>query len=441
MILDRSGAPLRSFDTSFTDVIGGTVRDGRYHIAGIGASPILHVLDEQGPPLDIPLAVNVPQNVRASAAFAPTAVLIGWASGTYLVAGYDGQVRMSRVTALAATPASATFPVAAAWDGSEFLLAFSPAVAFRVSSTGEQIGDAFALIADSTGNGLVFGSNGTSRLAVWSDILDSFTRDIVVRPVTTFSALAAAVVPPIVVSYSGEAAGDVQIARNAQGTLLAAWDDADRWLNTSAALDGGAAIPLQSIAGPDYTGWPAVAAGTRVFLVVWHHAALKAGPGRLLAKRFDFSGRDLDPQPIVLTTEATNSSTELMQFSQTPSIVFDGSTFFVVWAEKSDIYVIHLGEDGPIIDTHETGVGQPSFSPPIASARAVWTGSELFVAYGQVAPPNCDLCMPSAFLLAVRFDRSGARITPSPLGLTGFRPSSSLRRVRTMACSANFEPV
>jgi len=383
----------------------------------------LRSITQDGEVTDRVLPVLAPIDVQASAAFAPGAVLVAWSSGRYIIAGYDGSVLQNLTLPIANEPLRA---VAAGWDGSEFLTVISrgggannATIAFRIAFDGTLLTAPLTLPKPMFAT--TFAAGGAGQLIVWSEYREC-TLDIVALATQRFSALDAELTSTNLISFSGEAEGDIQIARGPRG-ILTVWDDADRWLRVSASFNGGPAITLQSTPGPDYIGWPAVAAGEHVFLVVWRHAALSGGPHRLLGKRFDFDGNDLDPQPMVVTSEGLSDLTELKNYPQTPSIGFDGSAFIVTWTERQDLYTIRVPESGSALDESETTLvgGGPTNA---RSPRALWTGNELLLGYTAEYGPLVVGAQSWSDLAAVRFDRFGAtlgQVPPPPiLSLVGY---------------------
>lgn len=413
-VLDRDGVPLRRVARTFALTVGAGAYGGQYYVVDAGSSITLRSIAHDGAVTDRVLqAVAVSPQRQMIAAFAPGAVLLAWDSGVYMLVGYDGSV----ITGLTALPIP-NLPyreIAAGWDGREFLVVFSPVgnaaaatTAFRLAADGTPIGGPLTLSAPMAVDAVSFASSSAPPLIVWSQSRE-FTFDIVARAVPSFSALTAELTPATLISGFGEAQGDVQIARGSRG-ILTVWDDADRWLRASASFNGGPPVTLQSTPGPDYIGWPAVAAGTNVFLVVWRHAALSPPRAdRLLAKRFDFDGKDLDPQPLVLMTETVADFLEIQTPPQTPSIAFDGSSFVVAWADKQELYITRVGETGPVLGEGEIQVGNKARSP-----RALWTGNELLIGYSRESGPQIVGGPTASDLSAVRFDRSGTAISQVP---------------------------
>jgi hypothetical protein len=414
VLLDRDGVPLRTLATAFARVLGVGSYGGRYYLVDLkasGQSMTLHAIGDDGAVTDQAIAVSgTTSEDRVTAAFAPARILLAWSTGRTIVAGYDGRIIREQTVPLNGAEGA----VAAGWDGREFLVTFtseSPvdpgARAFRVSFDGTPAGP-LALSKLTQTSVVCFASNALSQLIVWSEFRE-FTSDIVARKVPEFGALPADAVPATLLSYSGEAQTDVQIARGPRGTL-AVWGDGDRWLRVSASFNGGPPVVLQSDPGPDYIGWPAVAAGNQVFLVVWRYASIGGGPDRIVGTRFDFDGKALDTHPMLLTSADHTDLHELQQRPQTPSLTFNGSSFLVAWADTNELYFARLGESGPLLAEWETAVGS-GLSNAIRSPRVFWTGSDFLIGFTLESYSSINFLPPSWSLGTVRVDRAGTTLT------------------------------
>lgn len=408
-ILDRDGVPLRTVAKTFATTIGAAAFGGQYYLVDTAASSlILHTIAQDGSVTDqaLPAADPAPK----IAAFAPGAILIAWDSLIYRVAGYDGRT-IKAPTALTVPDPQTHVAAGAGWDGREFSIVYSPLSSltgnvrlYRITLDGTVPAPPLSLAPTTVASGAAYASSTSGQLVVWSES-HNFTHEIVGVAAPSFSALAAAAPTAAeILSYSGEAQGDVQIARGPRG-VLAVWDDADRWLQASASFNGGPPITLQATPGPDYIGWPAVMAGKNVYLVVWRHAVLGSpGSDRLLAKRFDFDGHDLDPQPLVLSSEVLRTQA-VSADAHAPSLAFDGSSFLVAWAESADLYAIRIGETGPPLGEEEAEVG--TISLRAHSARALWSGTEYLVGYTVDDICLINLCTTPRHFSMTRVARAG----------------------------------
>jgi hypothetical protein len=413
-ILGLDGAPLHSVPRKPGTIVAAGVHGGHYVVADHGGALRLTNIADDGIVSEIELTSPSapPAGTQVTAAFGADSILFAWSTGGIITVGYDGKAAPPE-RSLDAPNYKA---VAAGWNGREFLVVFSSAISpssgtavFRVASDGTPLNtSALALNDKAPASDVAFASNGPASLVVWAGV-EHFTFDIFARAFPDFALLAGAG-PATLISQSGEAQTDVQIARGPRG-VLAVWDDGDkRWLRTSASFNGGPRMTLESIEGPDYTGWPAVAVGAHVFLVVWRHAGTSGGD-RLFAKRFDFDGHDLDPQPMLLLHESYDG--QILMNPQTPSIAFDGSAFLVAWIAGLDLYTIRVPETGRAIDEREIMLTN-SFAIRGRSPRALWTGSEYFVgcvleSFGTIVEA------PSwSHIAALRLDRTGTAISLVP---------------------------
>jgi hypothetical protein len=175
--------------------------------------------------------------------------------------------------------------------------------------------------------------------------------------------------------------------------------------------------------GRNFVGSPAVAAGAHVFLVAWRNGA------SLLARRYDFDGRAVDPQPLLLDGAYGGNVI--------PSIGFDGSAFLVVWDHQRSLLAGTIGETGAL--SSERAI--PSIPDPAIEgingssqcARVLWTGREFVVPYTVGTFPAPVLFFISRFIALARVDVA-ASILSQP-SLIGFNDAgiNSLKLAATFA--------
>src|SRR5207244_10296942 len=158
--------------------------------------------------IDTPLT-GVPNDAAVSAAFGTDTILIAWSSGGAMVVGYDGSVVQRAVL-----PASTGGTVITAWDGRDFVVIFSKTAAYRIAAAGSLLDTTPFQVTES--HDLTFASNGLTQLALWSESRSS-NDDIVGRVIANFDALIDKPAGSLI-SYSGEARTDVQIAQGPRGT-------------------------------------------------------------------------------------------------------------------------------------------------------------------------------------------------------------------------------
>ena len=191
-------------------------------------------------------------------------------------------------------------------------------------------------------------------------------------------------VPAAALVEVGEHQVDPQIALGPSG-LFTVWGEKDLY-EVHGALSGAQFI-VDRVGESDmskWVGWPAVAAGNRVFLVVWRHNDTKE-KDRVYARRYDFNGQPVDAQPLILDV---SDSTTFQRNHTAPSIAFDGSGFLVAWTRPTRFFsatatlqTVRIGEEGPPAATIETQLSAGGDNVGPRAARALWTGSEFFVAY------------------------------------------------------------
>lgn len=209
----------------------------------------------------------------------------------------------------------------------------------------------------------------------------------------------------------GEEQIDPQLAFAPTGTF-AVWSDRARYEVLGAF--NGAQMIIDHTDGKDYIGWPAVAAGGRVFLVVWRHN-VDQGQDQVLAQRFDFGGHPVDAQPIVLDVTARAS---FQQHHTAPSIAFDGTSFFVASTRgvganptaTSNLLTIRIGEEGPPFGTRETPTASGFFDSGPRTARAFWTGVDFVVTFTVSHAAHAAGIYLFQTAGTMRFDRSNTLI-------------------------------
>lgn len=177
---------------------------------------------------------------------------------------------------------------------------------------------------------------------------------------------------------------DPQLALGPNGAM-AVWTKSKLY-QVFGSVAGGAPFLIDQVDFSDnskWIGWPAVAAGNHVFLVAWFHNDL-GDKDRVYARRYDSNGQAIDAQPFVLDESTPGGPRD----HTAPSIAFDGNGFLVAWARTprplpslASIQTARIGEEGAPGPTISTliSAGGDSFGP--RSVRALWTGSEYFVAY------------------------------------------------------------
>ena len=397
-ILDRDGATLKTIDVFYGKLLWAGSYDGRYVVIDIQKrcdpacmeEPTLHTIAEtaQGwvetsrvflPYVEDPL-------IHWVAAASPDRILVTshkhfpGAAGTYMIFDYDGNVVKD------ATPLPGPiFRSGAAWDGRDFLVLFASTQqksALRVSPDGVTYGKPFVLNSFPD-----FASNGSQLLLVWAD--SAFSKhhsDIVARAVTDFAELASTPEQETLVSYSGAAQFDVQVAWS-PAALLGVWKD------SNGAIKGVVNdTPFTITLAPENLSTvfsPAVAAGATNFLVAWYETGDFHG-WSLLAKRVGFDGQVLDDAPVLLGAGRT------IGFIETPGIDYDGSKFLAAFAVGGVVHLASVTDDGELLERRTLGTTMSARWPD-----AIWTGRQ-FVVPHALHPflPECHVC-PLRWAIAV----------------------------------------
>ena len=396
-ILDRDGATLKTIDVLYGKLLWAGAYDGRYVVIDIQKrcdpacmeEPTLHTIAEtaQGwvetsrvflPYVEDPLIYWV-------AAASPDRIVVTshkhfpGAAGTYMIFDYDGNVVKD------ATPLPGPiFLSGAAWDGRDFLVLFGleQIFALRVSPDGATYGKPFVLSSFPD-----FASNGSQQLLVWAGRhFSTHHPDIVARAVAGFAELASTPEQETLVSYSGAAQFDVQVAWSPAG-LLGVWKD------SNGAIKGVVNdTPFTMTLAPENLSTvfsPAVAAGATNFLVVWYETGDFHG-WSLQARRVGFDGQVLDDAPILLAAGRFGS------FVDTPGIDHDGSQFLVAFATGGVVHLARVTDDGELLERGTLGSNTASRWPD-----AIWSGRQFLVPHAlRPVNPGCDIC-PTRWAIAV----------------------------------------
>jgi hypothetical protein len=421
LLLDAEGAMLGILDLQADDTVGATVRDGRYVVMVrnlTSAQYALETINDNGSIAASSFSASLPDRVDGGVripAFGTSSILLAMPNG-YFIVGYDGTLIKAPVTV---TTRAGQRAMAAGWDGRQFLIAFSSNDLVRVSADGTLIDSATLVLSDHPSTAMTIVSGANAQLIAWND--KTFAEGgLVARAASDFDALAAASAEPTHLAYTGEAQFQPQIALSPGGGLFGVWSDPGRY-EVSASFNG-SPITIDQTAHEDWTGWPAVAAGKNVFLVTWWRNS-SGDSDRLLGQRFDFTGRAVDPWPMVLDQSAFVSN----QLDHTPAaIAFDGSSFFVAWTRATNdsafvpekLRTIRVGEQGQPFDGGESTLVGPGYgftSARVRSARALWTGSELLVTTTYEISGHAGGIFIDRTIATLRFDRTNTAISEMPV--------------------------
>ncbi|MEA2328180.1 MAG: hypothetical protein QOE68_3139, partial [Thermoanaerobaculia bacterium] len=150
---------------------------------------------------------------------------------------------------------------------------------------------------------------------------------------------------------------------------------------------------------------PAIAHGSFGELMVW------SAHRNLVAARLTRFGSTLDTAPIVIAPLSFPASA-------TYSVTWNGSRFFVVWADGAQLFGAFVGPDGIATPRRPLGIQIPSF--PLAPDVA-WDGRQFLVVYGERASLICFGCTPWADKVRLlRVSSGGIAIDTTPLRIPGF---------------------
>ena len=124
------------------------------------------------------------------------------------------------------------------------------------------------------------------------------------------------------------------IAPGFTNTTQVVWHDwrADQDIYTAGLSAEGVATSEQPVSlGAPRQSRPRMAHGANVFLAVFQRET--AGDAQIFAQRLNQSGAAIDPEPLLLSSDATNPT------NANPSVAFNGTNFFVVWdRQEQDVY-------------------------------------------------------------------------------------------------------
>jgi hypothetical protein len=161
---------------------------------------------------------------------------------------------------------------------------------------------------------------------------------------------------------------------------------------------------------------PSVARGGNVILVFWRDLLRSPyfsfnGTGyRTYIRRFALDGTPLDPEPLLVA----NADSEFTDTELGTATAFDGRNFIVLWSGSTSLRAMRISPIGGFIDAAPLFIESPQQLPGNTSVHAIWTGSELLVAWSAwndyrgilLSPPP----PPRTAITAARLDTSGSRM-------------------------------
>ena len=189
---------------------------------------------------------------------------------------------------------------------------------------------------------------------------------------------------------------------------LAVWSDqtgdakriAAARLNAEGTPIDGTQIDVSSGVPPDnFTNGtsPNVAFGSSVYLIVWQRNY------DVLARRIDRFGNILDPQPIVLDTNAAVTD---------QAIAWNGRAFLVLWSKfgTPGAGSAFIAEDGTVTPA-------PSFASTAPGQTVAWNGKHFLTVSVQLQTCPFECALEPIAIVLQRFGADGTPIDPSPVSV------------------------
>jgi hypothetical protein len=169
------------------------------------------------------------------------------------------------------------------------------------------------------------------------------------------------------------------------------------------ALDG-PGITLGQLGQPGTS--PAIAHGSSGELVVW------SANGNLVAARLTSFGT-IDATPIVISSL---SNPALVTYS----VAWNGSRFFVVWADGAQLFGAFVGPDGIVAQPRPLGIQIPPNIYP-TEPDVAWDGHQFILVYGELASVPCvEGCIQQAdSIRLLRVSTGGIAIDANPVRIPG----------------------
>ena len=419
-------APAVAFDGTNYLVVWQDVRGGEeWDIYGARVNQSGIVLDTNG------IAISTAENsqVTPSIAFDGSNCLVVWqdyrnntdTSDIYAARVNQMGVVMDTNGIAISTATDAQAGPSIAFNGTNYFVVWedyrngdvSDIYGARVTQTGVVLDSVGLAISTATGDqkALSVTFNGTNYLVVWHDFRNGFYSDIYGARINELG---------IVLDTNGIAistAADDQYAPSVafDGTnYLVAWGDYRSGLSDiygTRVNQAGIVLDTNGfvISAVDrWQGLPAVAFDGTNYLVVWQDDRIGYG-WNIYGARVNQSGIVLDTIGIVISTVAN--------YQQSPSAVFDGTNYFVVWQDYRrdnyipDIYGARVSQTGVVLDQTSIPISNTSdwqFSPSIA-----FDGTNYFVVW---VDSRNDGCIYGAMVnqAGVVLDSNGIIITSIP---------------------------
>jgi hypothetical protein len=344
----------------------------------------------------------------------------------------------SELTSQSMDPYYGPEPPAVAWDGRQFVVAWSwfepkgttEIRAARIGASGNRI-DAAPLVVDRrqevradprrkpqvavTSSKVIFAWTLPQTGLSWK------TADVVQRAVTSLDELAQTR-EPSVISTAGETQETIDLAAG-DDSYMAAWIEGDshatRVMTQLFPYAGTQTAPVQVSTSGLFAENPSVGYGGGVYLVAWREEEYAVGrfnsfdatAMRVLARRYDRAGRALDAAPLVLSREPYSSDDRSTFPHKTIGIASDGQQFLVAWGGVDDhrTRAARITNGGTVLDTTPLALSSPAYARR-GAPNPVWTGSEFLVVWYENPTPTSNNGSP---LPTLPHFASATRVSPN----------------------------
>jgi len=412
IVFQPSGVPYaaKTFDTglyapappaaaAIGDIYAVAYRAGDIHLA---------VLAENAATTDNVVVAAEDANGNISLAASDDRLLLAFVSNgnvRTLIAGRDAKAITP--LKLQATPNNyADVAEAAFWDGRSFLVTWHGAnlEAMRVSRDNEPLDASPAVLGEKFPSQISFARTSDGIVALWTSNGDVLRRsfasnaELFTRPAEG---------TPEVLSVRAQS--QISLAQFGSAPLRV-WREGSFDAHVMLSLNG-TTIDVASSTARELRD-PSAARGGNVVLVFWRdvpksdYQALGTTGYRTYARRFALDGTALDAQPILIHDDPTPFVEGILE----TATAFDGRNFIVIWSGPR-MRATRISPNGTLLDATPLSIESPAEVGINSGMHAVWTGSELLVAWASWADYRNLLISPrpparSAALIA-RLDTRG----------------------------------
>jgi hypothetical protein len=303
--------------------------------------------------------------------------LTGSARIRTLVAGRDGKA-ITPLKLIAKPDNYADAAEAMFWDGLSFLVAWHGAdlEAVRVSPDNEPLDATPVVLGHEFPSHLAFTRTSAGIVALWHSEGDVLRR--------TFTSNAELFTRPGEVTpevLSVRAQSEASLAQFGSSPLRV-WREGSFDAHVRLSIDG-KTIDVATSTDRDLRD-PSVARGGNVVLVFWRDVqksdvlALGTAGYRTYARRFMLDGTALDAQPLLIHDDPAPFVEKILG----TATAFDGHNFIVIWSGPR-MRAARVSPGGTLLDATPLSIETPVEIGLNSGMRAVWTGSELLVAWAS----------------------------------------------------------